>query len=421
MEPGGSLSVGEGRQPVGEGRQPVGEGRRPVDDPSRLAVAFVHVLRRWGVPVTAGQVPLYAAALAAVGLADQRGAYWAGRATLVHRPEDTGAYDGAFAQFWAGGPRPGRRLPRVVPVAIEVPADDAPDGPDGVGDAAPDRTEVVRYSSIETLRDKDFAAYSAEDFAAAQRLIAGLRAHAATRPSRRHRASPQGRRPDLRRTVRLALRSGGEPVTLAWQAPRTQARRLVLLCDISGSMEPYARALLRYAHAAVVARGRVEVFALGTRLSRLTRQLASRDPDAALAAAARAVPDWSGGTRLGDGLRAFNDEWGVRGMARGAVVVILSDGWDRGDPGVLGEQMGRLHRVAHRLIWVNPLKAAPGYEPLARGMAAALPWVDDFVEGHSLAALERLTMVLASSVGGGPVRPSVRWAGTSVRRHGVDQ
>ena len=168
----------------------------------------------------------------------------------------------------------------------------------------------------------------------------------------------------------------------------------MLLCDVSGSMEPYARALLRFLHAAVVGRGRVEAFALGTRLTRITRELSSRDPDAALGAAARRVVDWSGGTRLGEGLREFNDQWGVRGMARGAVVVILSDGWDRGDPEVLGEQMARLARVAHRIVWVNPLKATPGTRPLARGMAAALPYVDEFVEGHSLASLEHLAEVI---------------------------
>jgi len=169
----------------------------------------------------------------------------------------------------------------------------------------------------------------------------------------------------------------------------------VLLCDVSGSMEPYARALVRFLHAAVVGRSRVEAFALGTRLTRITRELSSRDPDAAVAAAARRVVDWSGGTRLGEGLRAFNDEWGVRGMARGAVVVILSDGWDRGDPEVLAEQMARLHRVAYRVVWVNPLKASPDFAPLARGMAAALPYVDEFVEGHSLESLERLADVVA--------------------------
>jgi uncharacterized protein with von Willebrand factor type A (vWA) domain len=160
-------------------------------------------------------------------------------------------------------------------------------------------------------------------------------------------------------------------------------------------MEPYTRALVRFLHSAVVARGRVEVFALGTRLTRITRELSTRDPDAALAAAAQRVVDWSGGTRLGDGLRAFNDEWGIRGMARGATVVVISDGWERGDADVLADQMARLARVAHRIVWVNPLKATPGYAPLAAGMAAALPYVDEFVEGHSLASLEALAEVLA--------------------------
>jgi uncharacterized protein len=168
---------------------------------------------------------------------------------------------------------------------------------------------------------------------------------------------------------------------------------------VSGSMDPYARALIRFAHAAVASqrRSRVEVFALGTRLTRLTRALSSHDPDEAIAAAAAETIDWSGGTRLGDGLRVFNDQWGVRGLARGAVVVILSDGWDRGDPTELGEQMARLRRVARRIVWVNPLKASEGYAPLARGMAAALPYVDDFVEGHSVAALEELAAVGGNS------------------------
>jgi uncharacterized protein with von Willebrand factor type A (vWA) domain len=192
------------------------------------------------------------------------------------------------------------------------------------------------------------------------------------------------------------LRSGGEPINRAFSSTTRRPRRVVLLFDVSGSMEPYARALLQFVQAAVVGRGRVEAFALGTRLTRITRELSSRDPDAALAAAANRVLDWSGGTRLGDGLRAFNDRWGVRGMARGAVVVILSDGWDRGDPDVLANEMARLGRVAHRIVWVNPLKATPEYEPLARGMAAALPHIDEFVEGHSIGALEDLAAVIAT-------------------------
>jgi len=346
------------------------------------------------VVIAVGRLPLYAEALGAVDLSSRSAVYWAGRATLISRPEDLAAYDGAFDQFWLGGPPPSWRPTAVTPVVVEVAADDGVPPPPSGGHQPTDQTEIVRYSAVETLRHKDFAAYTSEDFDAAHRLMGALRLHPPTRPSRRLRSASAGRQPDLRRTVRRALRTGGEAVTLAWRAPSTQPRRLVLLCDISGSMEPYSRALLRFAHAAVVGRPRVEVFALGTRLSRLTRQLSSRDPDAALAAAARAVSDWSGGTRLGEGLRAFNDRWGVRGMARGAVVVILSDGWDRGDPAELGEQMGRLHRVAHRVIWVNPLKAAPGYAPLARGMAAALPWLDAFVEGHSIAALEHLSSVI---------------------------
>jgi uncharacterized protein len=373
---------------------PTAAARTPLDDPVRLPVAFAHVLRRWGIVIPVGRLPLYAEALGAIDLSSRAAVYWAGRATLVTRPEDLAAYDAAFAQFWEGGPPPVARLTVATPVAVEIPAEEgsAP-GPDR-GPEEPDHTEVVRYSAVETLRQKDFAAYTAEDFEAARRLMTSLRLRPASRPSRRLRAARSGRQPDLRRTVRRALRTGGEAVSLAWRAPGAQPRRLVMLCDISGSMEPYSRALLRFAQAAVVGRPKVEVFALGTRLSRLTRQLSSRDPDAALAAAGRAVADWSGGTRLGEGLRSFNDRWGVRGMARGAIVVILSDGWDRGDPAELAEQMGRLHRVAHRVVWVNPLKAAPGYAPLARGMAAALPWVDAFVEGHSLAALEHLSAVI---------------------------
>jgi uncharacterized protein with von Willebrand factor type A (vWA) domain len=191
------------------------------------------------------------------------------------------------------------------------------------------------------------------------------------------------------------MRTGGEPIRRAHVRRSRRPRRVILLCDVSGSMETYARALVRFLHAAVVGRTQVEAFALGTRLTRITRELSSRDPDAAVAAAARRVVDWSGGTRLGECLRTFNDEWGVRGMARGAVVVILSDGWDRGDPAELAAEMARLHRVAFRVVWVNPLKASPEYAPLARGMAAALPHVDEFIEGHSVASLEHLAAVVA--------------------------
>ncbi|HEY9557010.1 MAG TPA: VWA domain-containing protein, partial [Acidimicrobiales bacterium] len=198
----------------------------------------------------------------------------------------------------------------------------------------------------------------------------------------------------VRATARRSLRTGGESVRTAHRRPSRRPRRVVLLCDISGSMEAYARELVRFAHVAVAGRAPVEVFTLGTRCTRITRELRTHDPDAALAAAARAVADWSGGTRLGEGLKAFNDTWGLRGMARGAVVVVLSDGWDRGEVAVLGEQTQRLQRAAHRFVWVNPLKASPGFAPVAGGMAAALPHVDELVEGHSLRSLEALAEVI---------------------------
>jgi uncharacterized protein with von Willebrand factor type A (vWA) domain len=362
----------------------------------RVPVAFARVLRSAGLDVPVGATITFAEGLATVGLERPDLVYWAGRATLVKRPEDIPTYDRAFDVFWLGA-RPAVGLgPEPEPTTITLAFDD-PDAPEAdESDPGADGPVLsVRWSPAEILRERDFAAYTAAEFEEARRLMADLKLAGALRRSRRRRPSTRDRgRPDVRRTVRRALRAGGEPVQRAYLGPATRPRRVVLLCDVSGSMEPYARALLRFLHAAVVGRGRVEAFALGTRLTRITRELSSRDPDAALGAAARRVVDWSGGTRLGEGLREFNDRWGVRGMARGAVVVILSDGWDRGDPAVLGEQMARLARVAYRIVWVNPLKATPEYAPLARGMAAALPHVDEFVEGHSLASLEHLVEVI---------------------------
>ena len=368
-----------------------------------MAVAFASRLRAGGLDVPVGSVLTFVEALGAVGLERASPVYWAGRAALVRRPEDVLTYDRVFAEFWRGHSPGDGQTESVVVEAVVAGVDDPGGEEAGAGAGPPGATTlVVRYSPSEVLRAKDFAAYSPAEHAEARRLMADLRLAGALRRSRRGRPSRAGRgQPDLRGTVRRALRTGGEPVRRTWLEQGQRPRPVILLCDISGSMEPYARALLRFLHAAVVGGagggggGRMEAFALGTRLTRLTRELSSRDPDAALAAAARAVVDWSGGTRLGEGLRAFNDEWGVRGMARGAVVVILSDGWDRGEPELLAEQMGRLRRVAHRIVWVNPLKASPGYAPLARGMAAALPFVDDFVEGHSLMALESLVEVIA--------------------------
>ena len=373
-----------------------------MSTPSTIAVAFVRALRRDGMSVPTSCSIGYAEALTAVGLADRSGVYWAGRATLVRRREDIEPFDRVFTRFWDASPAsdPGTVATVEESVTLAIDAGDDTDGADDPDDGgeAEDPGEVLelRFSAVEVLRHKDFSEWTSDELAEGRRLMGHLRLAGEARRSLR--MVPTGRTgdaPDLRRTVRAAIASDGVPIRRHWRTRSERPRRLVLLLDVSGSMEPYARALVRFAHAAVVGRQKVEVFALGTRLTRITRELAERDPDRALERAGRRVTDWSGGTRLGEGVAAFNREWGQRGMARGAIVVILSDGWDRGDPVVLGEQMARLHRMTHRLVWVNPLKVTPGYAPLARGMAAALPHVDEFVEGHSLDALERLAAVIA--------------------------
>ncbi|MET0663071.1 MAG: VWA domain-containing protein [Ilumatobacteraceae bacterium] len=369
-------------------------------DPADIAVAFSQVLRGLGLRVPASSTHTYADALGAVGLEARDGVYWAGRATLVRRPEDIEPYDRAFAVFFEGRSGGADRVepdPIHLTIAVDTDEDaDNGDDDDSSSRANDDETIELRFSAAEVLRHKDFAAYDDDELAMAQTLMADLRLVGSPRASMRLEPTRRAtRHPDIRQTVRASLRAGGEPARREYRTPSTRLRRLVLVLDVSGSMEPYARALLRFVHAAVAGRQKVEAFALGTRLTRVTRELTSRDPDVALQAAGTRVSDWSGGTRLGAGLRTFNDEWGVRGLARNSIVVIMSDGWDRGDPDLLAEQMQRLQRVTHRLIWVNPLKVTPGYAPLARGMAAALPYVDRFVEGHSLDALDQLARVIA--------------------------
>ena len=244
------------------------------------------------------------------------------------------------------------------------------------------------------LREKDFAHYSEQEIALARELVARLARRGPMRVSRRTRvARRRSHAPDLRRIVRASLRTGGEPLQRTWRAPSLRPRQLVLVCDVSGSMAPYARMLLQYLHACVAARRRVEAFAFGTRLTRITQELAGRDPDRALDRASAAVLDIAGGTRIGAALAELNRAHGRR-LGRGALVVILSDGWDRGDPELLGAEMARLRRTAHRLVWLNPLAAHPTHEPLTRGMLAAIPHTDRLLPGNSLASLEELAAML---------------------------
>ena len=365
-----------------------------MPDPTPALVRLGAELRTRGVRAGVGELLAAHRALAAVDPADRDDAYFALRAALCARQADLRAFDDAFAACFGVEATLEAQPPALDEVAaLVLPRVAVPDESASVD---MDAVEVVpaAWSDEELLRDRDFAAYTEAERAVAQRLLAQLAVRGPRRPSRRTRPTRRrGEHPDLRGTVRASLRWFGEPLERRWRAPVTRPRPLVLVCDVSGSMEPYARMLLQYLQACVAARARVEAFVFGTRLTRVTRELRGRDPDRALARAASTVEDWSGGTRIGAALGELNREQGRR-LGRGAVVVVASDGWDRGDPDELVREMARLRRCSHTLVWLNPLKASPDYEPLTRGMAAALPHVDHFLAGNSIRSLEELADLL---------------------------
>jgi len=353
---------------------------------------FARTLRAAGVGADPERVQAMIGAVGHLDVLDARDVYWAGRLTMCADPADLPRYDRCFAAYFSGDTATVRR---TAPPPVTVVRHAATPGT--AGDDRPGDVSVATASEIEVLRLRDVARLSAAERAEVHRLLALLDDVTAQRRSRRFTARHRGRL-DAHRTVRSILRRGGEISGLHYRAHRTRPRRVVLIVDVSGSMSPYADVLLRFAHAAVRSAPRsTEVFSAGTRLTRVTRELRHREPDAAMTAVSAAIPDWSGGTRLGEELKEFLDRFGQRGMARGAIVVIASDGWERGDTTLLGYQMERLHRLAHRVVWSNPHKAQPGYEPLTGGMLAALPFVDDFVAGHSLAALEELAGVIGNA------------------------
>jgi hypothetical protein len=356
-------------------------------------LGFARTLRHAGVSASPDRVEAMLAAVGSLDVLNATDVYWAGRLTLCGGPDDLDRYDAAFAAWFAGeAPRPVRHTappePRLATTAPLEPGS-------GEGDDDPDTPELATQASAdEVLRHRDVGEMSPAEREHLRRLFALLRPATPMRPARRRRPSTRGAVHPAR-TVRRALRDGGEVTRLLRRRPTPRPRRVVLLVDVSGSMSPYADALLRFAHAAVRARpASTEVFTIGTRLTRVTREMRLRDPDKALAASGSAIPDWSGGTRLGEVLKAFLDRWGQRGTARGAVVVVCSDGWERGGTELLAEQMVRLRRLAHAVVWVNPHKGRSGYEPLTGGMVAALPSIDHFVSGHSMAAFEELTGVI---------------------------
>jgi uncharacterized protein len=360
---------------------------------SEQVASLAAELRARGARVGVGEVLAAHRALAAIDASSRTDAYHALRAALCSSHADVEAFPAAWTAVFGSAGAPMRdpledlgEIVKAVLPRIGVP-------PTG-GEEPPSRPELTpvpsAWSEEELLLTKDFAEYTDAERAVARRLLARIAARGPRRLSRRTRPTHRRREVhDVRATVRASLRHGGELVERRWREPTTTPRRLVLVCDVSGSMAPYARVLLQYMQACVAARRRVEAFAFGTSLTRVTRELAGRDPDRALARATAASADWSGGTRIGAALAELNREHGRR-IGRGAVVVVLSDGWDRGDPEELALEMGRLRRCAHRVIWLNPLAADPRYEPLTRGMQAALPHVDRLLPGNSLASLEQL-------------------------------
>jgi uncharacterized protein with von Willebrand factor type A (vWA) domain len=358
----------------------------------RHVVAFGRVLREAGIEVGPGRVADAVRGLGAIGLTRQEDVYFTLRQTLVSRHDELELFDRAFvAWFLHGAVAPPAREPHRLREGV-VRQEAGREG--GEGDEAGERLELGA-SLHELLREKDFAEMTPDEFDRARRLLDAIARTRPQRVSRRRSPDPRGDVLDMRRLLRRSLRSGGDPVDQPWRARKVVPRKLVVLCDVSGSMDRYSRALLLFLHALVGAGRGVEAFVFGTRLTRLTPDLATRDPEAAIARATTAAVDWGSGTRIGSSLAEFNAVYGRRALSRGSVVLIVSDGWERDDPELLGREMAKLGRAAYAVVWVNPLKGDPRYQPLAGGMRAALPFVDRFLPGHNLRSLEELAAVLA--------------------------
>jgi uncharacterized protein len=396
--------------------------RTAVLDLPAVAGALTRRLHETGVPVTAERAAWFAQALAVVEPISRRRLYWTARAAFVSDRMQVPAFDAVFfAVFGSGRAEPSEHAPEEDGVRTEAaPPGKARSTVAGATDAPPPgaapspgsaaRTDEltrdvpvpVLASDEEVLRSKRFDELEPDELARLYRLMTRLRVATPTRRTRRAVRNRRGERIDMRRTLRGSLRTAGDPIRLARRRRRVVPRRIVLLCDISGSMEPYARAYLQFLTCAAGAGANAEAFVFATRLTRLTRALASRNPERAIERAATAAPDWSSGTRIGDALKTFNDRHGRRGMARGAVVVILSDGWERGDPALVGREMERLRRLAYRIVWVNPRVSARGFEARAGGLVAALPHCDALVSGHSLDALAEVADAIGAPRSDGP-------------------
>jgi uncharacterized protein with von Willebrand factor type A (vWA) domain len=379
-------------------RDPSSMGTTPEAEALQRLIGFGRELRRRGLPVGTGRIVTFCRGAAALGALDRTDLYWAARSSLISRPDDVEVFDAAFDEWFREGIRVELDL-AVPPSEVEAESHEEVEGlvveEDRIVAKEWYRLDEGEDAEGEVLREKSFADLTEEERHRVALMIRRLAVRVPTRRTRRLRPAATGSRFDVKRTLRRSLRTQGEPFHRAWRDRRSRARPLVLILDVSGSMTPYARALMQFAFAAMAAGRRVEVFCFGTRLTRVTRTLHTKDPDRAMHEVGKLVEDWEGGTRIGASLKSLLDEWSQRTALRGSVAVLCSDGLERGDPDLLRDQMARLRRLVHRLVWVNPLKGSPRYEPLARGMAAALPSIDVFLPGHNLESLEELALVLA--------------------------
>ncbi len=398
---------------------------------AQRALAFARLLRRAGVKTTTGQAMDFVRAIEHIDISRREEFREAARACLVTHKDDMPVFDRLFDLYWRAKPELSDGLLQQAEPddLIELAPEEGEEAEEAEGStiegARGRRLEAIEaieeaeegeasdeesladafsYSPAEVLREKDFADFTEEELAQIRRFMQQLTWEIGRRRSRRKVASPKGRFIDPRRTMRRSLQTGGVPLTIARRETKTKPRQLVVICDVSGSMDRYSRILLQFIYAIENGMAKVEAFVFGTRLTRVTRLLKHHDIDEAMRRVAREVQDWSGGTRIGQSLQTFNQEWARRVLRNGAVVLIISDGWDRGDPDLLAREMARLQRSCYRLIWLNPLLGSPRYEPLTRGMQAALPYIDDFMPIHNFASLEALAKHLSQIDQKRPVR-----------------
>ncbi len=362
-----------------------------------VLVSFGRALRAKGLSVGSGDILTYCEAMTSLDPTDLVDLYWSGRTTLITRRDDIVVYDEVFRAFFLANDSPMQKLLKIkaqsaaeAEAAFEIPST-APEGKEQEEEAL----LGLMASNIETLKHRSFEGCTKEELEALRRIMARIKLTPPKRRTRRTKTARRGRRPDMRRTIRQSLRTHGEMVHLYWRERRVRLRPLILILDVSGSMADYSRALLQFAYSAKRAAQKVEVFCFGTRLTCVTKPMQTRKPDEALERAAKLVVDWEGGTRIGDSLDRFVRKWGRRGMCRGGVVVICSDGLDRGDPEVLSNAMERLSRLCYKIVWMNPHKGdQTNYQPTTVGMMVAEPYVDELLSGHDLSSLEELAELL---------------------------